>query len=196
MAQVQLKTSTEEFRWQKQELFKAVSREKELDQEILAFSILYNASNIIIYGHYASIKDYAAKFYRYPIRFFSFAEPNGKYKWTAYQFTKNVCFHFMLKLHKLICSAIDQMSLAVAPQPPLSVNVMLKQQVEELKQQISGGDGPSFATLRMLLEELERQRQDNERLRKNAHSGSEPEVVTMLRQELERQRRESKEQLE
>lgn len=33
----------------------------------------------------------------------------GKQKWTAYRFTKNIYLEFMLKLHKLICSAIDKL---------------------------------------------------------------------------------------
>ncbi|KAL9100159.1 MAG: hypothetical protein Q9163_004433 [Psora crenata] len=186
------------------ELFKAVKREKELDRKILAFSISHDATDVRIYGHYASIKDHAAaKFYHHRIRFFTFAEPNGEYKWTAYQFTKNVYFHFMPKLHKLICSAIDQLSFVVAPQPPishsqdllgspfgtdpeseqpdsqemasgptsegtrgskkprLSVNAMLKQQVVELEQQVSGRERHTSEALRTLQEELERQRRES-----------------------------------
>jgi flagellar biosynthesis GTPase FlhF len=221
------------------QLFKFVDREEELHRKILAFSISHDASIVRIYGHYALIKEHVATFYRHPIREFSFTSQNGRDKWTAYQFTKNVYFEFMPKLHKLICSAIDQISLDAAPQrsnppsqipvgdssgtdpesdqpdsqematsapasqdsggfkkPRLSANAMLKQQVEELKRQLSERDGNTSEVLRMLQEELERQRQDNERLRQSANSGNDSEVVTILRQELERQRQESKEQLE
>lgn len=181
------------------ELFKAVNREEELHQEILAFSISHDATIVRIYGHYALVKDRAAKFYRHPIRSFDFTEQNGRDRWTAYQFTKNVYFEFMPKLHKLICSAIDQISLDTAAQRSspssqiplgdslgtdpeseqpdsqdtggfqksrLSANAILKQQVEELKQQLSARDGNISDVLRMLREELERQRQDNESLRR------------------------------
>ena len=93
------------------ELFKLVHREDELHRKILAFSISHDATNVKIYGHYALIKDRAATFYRHPIHSFDFTAQNGRDKWTTYQFTKNVYFEFMPKLHKLICSAIDQISL-------------------------------------------------------------------------------------
>lgn len=93
------------------ELFKLVNREDELHRRILAFSISHDASIVRIYGHYALIKDRAATFYRHPIHEFSFTSQNGRDKWTAYQFTKNVYFEFMPMIHALICSAIDQISL-------------------------------------------------------------------------------------
>lgn len=62
------------------ELFKLVNREDELHRKILAFSISHNASSVRIHGHYALIKDRAAKFYRHPIHDFSLTAQN---KWTA-----------------------------------------------------------------------------------------------------------------
>ena len=102
------------------ELFKKVNREDELHRRILAFSISHDATIVKIYGHYALIKDCAAKFYRHPIHSFDYTAQNGKDKWTAYQFTKNVYFEFMPTLHTLICSAIDQISLDAAPSLPRS----------------------------------------------------------------------------
>ena len=89
------------------ELFRSVKREKELDREILAFSISHDHRSVRIYGHYAVIEENKTTFYRHPIREFSFTEQDGKEKWTAYKFTKNVYDHHSLELHKLICSAID-----------------------------------------------------------------------------------------
>lgn len=106
------------------ELFKLVNREDELHRKILAFSISHDAKIVRIHGHYALIKDHAAKFYCHPIHEFSLTAQNGKDKWTAYQFTKNVYFEFMPTLHALICSAIDQISLNQASQdskPPQQV---------------------------------------------------------------------------
>ncbi|KAI9748635.1 MAG: hypothetical protein M1815_003094 [Lichina confinis] len=98
------------------ELFKLVSREEELHRKVLAFSISHDDTSVRIYGHYAHIKDRVATFYRHPIHDFGFTAQNGRDKWTTYQFTKNVYFQFMPKLHELICSAINQLSPGQASQ--------------------------------------------------------------------------------
>ena len=90
-------------------LFQWVKREKELDRQILAFSISHDHRSVRIYGHYPVIEGDKASFYRHPIRDFSFIEQNGKEKWTAYKFVKNVYDHHSLKIHKLICSGIDDL---------------------------------------------------------------------------------------
>lgn len=71
-------------------LFKAVKREKELHQKILAFSISHDYRSVRIYGHYVVIKEEKTTFYRHPIHEFSFTALDGKEKWTSYKFTKNV----------------------------------------------------------------------------------------------------------
>jgi len=92
------------------ELFKFVKREKELHREILAFSISHDHRAVRIYGHYPVIDGNNTTFYRHPIRTFDFTELDGKDKWTAYIFTKNIYDVWMPKHHKLICSAIDKIS--------------------------------------------------------------------------------------
>jgi hypothetical protein len=62
------------------EFFKLVNREDEFYQIILIFFILYNASIVRIYGHYALIKNRTAKFYRYSIKEFAFTSEEGKEK--------------------------------------------------------------------------------------------------------------------
>ncbi len=91
------------------ELFKAVKREKELHQEILAFSISHDHSSVRIYGHYPVIEEEKTTFYRHPIDKFDFTARDGKEKWTAYKFTKNVYGTWMPIQHKRICSAIDDL---------------------------------------------------------------------------------------
>lgn len=91
------------------ELFKAVKREKELHQEILAFSISHDHRSVRIYGHYAVIEEDETTFYRHPIHEFSFTALDGKEKWTSYKFTKNVYDMWMPIQHKRICSAIDEL---------------------------------------------------------------------------------------
>ncbi|QVM06646.1 hypothetical protein D8B26_001352 [Coccidioides posadasii str. Silveira] len=90
------------------ELFRAVKRENEVHREILAFSISHDHTAVRIYGHYALVDDDKITFYRHPIHNFSFAALDGKEKWTAYRFTKNVYDIWMPTHLKRICSAIDQ----------------------------------------------------------------------------------------
>ena len=90
------------------ELFKLVKREKELHREILTFSISHDHRAVRIYGHYPIIDKDKMMFYRHPIRTFDFTELDGKEKWTAYKFTKNLYDIWMPKYLKKICSAIDK----------------------------------------------------------------------------------------
>ena len=100
------------------ELYRAVKREKELDQEILAFSISHDHSAVRIYGHYAVINDSETTFYRHPIKKFDFTSEEGVDKWTAYKFTKNVYDVWMPTHLNRICSAIDQLPSGLDFQAP------------------------------------------------------------------------------
>ncbi|ATZ47770.1 hypothetical protein BCIN_03g00740 [Botrytis cinerea B05.10] len=91
------------------ELFRLGKREKELHREILGFSLSHNDQIVRIYGHYPVIDGKKTTFYRHPIREFSFTERNGKEKWTAYKFTKNVYDIWMPNHLKRICSVIDSL---------------------------------------------------------------------------------------
>jgi hypothetical protein len=77
------------------ELYRAMKREKELHREILAFSISHDNSSVRIYGHYALINQQKTTYYRHPIHKFDITAFDGKEKWTAYRFTKNVYDKFM-----------------------------------------------------------------------------------------------------
>jgi hypothetical protein len=89
------------------ELFRLVGREMEVHREILAFSISHDHRSVRIYGHYPVIDGKDTKYYRHPIHEFSFAALEGKEKWTAYKFTKNVYDTWMPAHFKRLCSAID-----------------------------------------------------------------------------------------
>ncbi|MCJ1385866.1 hypothetical protein MMC17_008990 [Xylographa soralifera] len=89
------------------QLFKEVKREKELHRKVLAFSISHDDEGVKIFGHYPVIDGDKTTFYRHPIRMFNFTDLDGKEKWTAYKFTKNVYDIWMPNHYKLICSAID-----------------------------------------------------------------------------------------
>ena len=104
------------------ELFRSVKREKELDREILAFSISHDHRSARIYGHYPVIEEDKTTFYRHPIRTFDFTEQDGKEKWTVYKFTKNVYDYHSPKVHKLICSAIDDLPADINFDPSQSAS--------------------------------------------------------------------------
>ncbi|KAL8662831.1 MAG: hypothetical protein Q9202_004345 [Teloschistes flavicans] len=91
------------------ELFRVVNRQAELHREILAFSISHNDSNVRIYGHYTVIQGDQTTFYRHLIRRFDFTDPEGKEKWSTYDFTKNVYEIWKPTHHKRICSALDDL---------------------------------------------------------------------------------------
>lgn len=91
------------------EIFRLVKREKELHREILAFSISHDHETVRIYGHYPVIDGNKTTFYRHPIRKFDFTELDGKEKWTAYRFTKNVYDIWMPTHLRRICSVIDDL---------------------------------------------------------------------------------------
>lgn len=91
------------------ELYRAVKREKELHQEILAFSISHDHTTVRIYGHYALIEEGKTSYYRHQIRNFVFTELSGKEKWTAYRFTRNIYDKFVPIHLNRICAAIDQL---------------------------------------------------------------------------------------
>jgi hypothetical protein len=113
------------------ELYQAVKREQELHQKILVFSISHDNRAVRIYGYYALIMEGKVSFYRYPLRDFSIIDQEGKEKWTAYQFTRNVYESFFPIHLKRICSAIDNL-----PDPDLFL-------VEELSQQSESREVPS-----------------------------------------------------
>ncbi|KAF2000645.1 hypothetical protein P154DRAFT_192223 [Amniculicola lignicola CBS 123094] len=91
------------------ELFRLVKREDEIHQEILAFSVSHDHQSVRIYGHYAVIDGLGTTFYRHPIHNFSFTALDGKEKWTAYKFIKNVYDVWMPTHFKRLCSAIDDL---------------------------------------------------------------------------------------
>ncbi|KAI5926794.1 hypothetical protein F4810DRAFT_488146 [Camillea tinctor] len=91
------------------ELFRLAKRENEVNRQILAFSISHDYCSVRIYGYYPVIDGEDTKYYRHPIHKFDFTALNGKDKWTAYQFTKNIYDTWMPDHFKRICSAIDQL---------------------------------------------------------------------------------------
>ena len=117
------------------ELFRTVKRENEVNRKILAFSVSHNHQSVRIYGHYPVISGKDVKYYRHPIHYFSFTALDGKDKWTAYRFTRNVYDIWMPEHFKNICSAIDQLPSDLAfDVPPFSEATGLSQDLGNLMQ--------------------------------------------------------------
>ena len=120
------------------ELYRAVKREKELHREILAFSISHDHRSVRIYGHYPIIEEDKTTFYRHPIHEFSFIILDGKEKWTAYKFTKNI-YDIWMPIHlKRIYSVVDEL-------PPdidfgLSQSASFPQELESRRPQQSNAE--------------------------------------------------------
>ena len=91
------------------ELFRLVKRETEIDRKILAFSVSHDHRSVRIYGHYAVIDGSRTMFYHYPIHTFDFTSLDGREKWTAYKFIKNVYDTWMPIHFERLCSAIDDL---------------------------------------------------------------------------------------
>ncbi len=91
------------------EPFRLVKRENELHREILAFSVSHDHRTVRIYDHYPVISGDKATFYRHPVQTFDLTALDGKEKWTAYRFAKNVYEMWMPTHLKRIRSAIDEL---------------------------------------------------------------------------------------
>ena len=91
------------------ELYRTVKRQEELHRVVLAFSISHNNRYVRIFAHYAETEEEDAKFFRYPIKSFDITSEDGKDKWTAYNFTRNVYEKFVPIHLERLKSAINQL---------------------------------------------------------------------------------------
>lgn len=114
------------------ELYRRVGRERELHREILAFSISHDSREVQIYGHYALIEGAKTFYYRHPICSLLIAYLDGKDKWTAYKFVRNVYETFMPTHLKRIREAIDQLPSPASgvSQPPQQPNAEVVPEAE------------------------------------------------------------------
>jgi hypothetical protein len=73
----------------------------------VAFSISHDHRAVRIYGHYPVIDGKDTSYYRHPIHTFDFTALDGKDKWTAYKFTKNVYDYLDACSLQRLAKAID-----------------------------------------------------------------------------------------
>lgn len=76
-------------------LYRICSQETQVDGKILGFSVSHNHQQVHISGHYASIQSSVTTYHRHMIRAFNFRDLDGKERWTAYSFVKNVYDHWV-----------------------------------------------------------------------------------------------------
>jgi hypothetical protein len=121
------------------EILRAVECEDNVNRQILAFFIFYDYCSVRIYGHYPVIAGKDTKYYRHPIHKFDFTALDGRDKWTAYRFTKNVYDTWIPSHSKNICSAIDRLPSNLAfDVPPFSEATGLSQDIGNLMQSDAG----------------------------------------------------------
>jgi hypothetical protein len=97
------------------ELYQTVGRERELNRQILVFSVGHDEQSVRLYGHYVYFEDTKIVFYRHHINSFYFTALDGREKWTGYQFTRNV-YDIFSPIHlKRVCSVLDELPESYPP---------------------------------------------------------------------------------
>ncbi|KAI9674977.1 MAG: hypothetical protein M1817_001383 [Caeruleum heppii] len=98
------------------DLYQKVKRAPELHRKVLAFSISHDQHSVRIHSHYAEIDGSAIKYYRHRLKEIMILGDDGKDRWTAYQFVRNVYGSFAPVHLRRIKGAIDQL-----PDPTLEL---------------------------------------------------------------------------
>ncbi|KAL7818372.1 hypothetical protein V8C26DRAFT_55773 [Trichoderma gracile] len=113
------------------ELLRLVGRQNEVNRQVLAFSVSHDHQSVQLYGYYPVITGTKTEYYRHTIHIFNFTTLDGRDKWTAYQFTKNIYDTWMRDHFQRICSAIDQLPEKVDfDVPALSESTGLSQRLD------------------------------------------------------------------
>ena len=101
------------------ELFKGVKREKEIDREILAFSVSHDHESVRIYGYYPVIESTKTTIWRHKIHKGSL---DAQDKWAGYFFTRNLYDIWMPTHLKRISSAIDDITPDIDLEPDAQIS--------------------------------------------------------------------------
>lgn len=91
------------------ELYRIVGRAQELHRKVLGFSISHDHRTVRVYSHYAEIHGQGTTYYRHILKVVDILSEDGKDRWMAYQFVRNVYGSFVPIHLKRIKSAIDQL---------------------------------------------------------------------------------------
>ncbi|KAL8894717.1 MAG: hypothetical protein Q9207_008433 [Kuettlingeria erythrocarpa] len=91
------------------EVFRLVGRAQELHRKVLGFSISHDHRTVRIYSHYAEIDGPGTTYYRHILGAYDILSEDGKDRWAAYQFVRNVYSSFAPMHLERIKSAVDQL---------------------------------------------------------------------------------------
>ncbi|KAI9872348.1 MAG: hypothetical protein M1830_001745 [Pleopsidium flavum] len=189
------------------ELYRNVERAENLHRKILAISISHDHRNVRIYGHYPEIEGPDTRYYRHLIKEFSIANEDGKDRWAAHQFTRNVYNSFVPMHLDRIKSAVDQLpdptlesfqstlsnEDAISSQEMAVTSTSSSQEVGSFKKPAPRKVGVVTTELRAMIQRLESK---NEQQREDAKQREERLVAQLeqQRKESEQQRKESAQQ--
>ena len=97
-------------------LFRLASRAKELNGQILAFSISYNDTYVRIYGYCPRVQGEETKYYRYRIADIALRDPKSKERWKTYKFVRSIYEHWApIHLKRLQSVLIKMDKVVTAP---------------------------------------------------------------------------------
>jgi len=91
-------------------LYRTVNRVKEIDREILAFSVSHDSKYVRIYGHFPVIDGDKVDYCRHSIDSYDLTASEGEKRWTAYKFVANVYNLWAPRHLQRLQSAIDDLS--------------------------------------------------------------------------------------
>lgn len=163
----------------------AVSRLKELDRQILVFSVSHDHMHVAIHGHYARVEDGdKVTFHRYKLRSFDISDQDGKERWTAYHIVRKIYDYFAPIHLQRIRDAIEQLSTGLSfelSSASLESSCGVdqddvesgSQEVSEVMSSSRGGDSAKKAKLKtkvMLQEENDANRERNKELKEQIQS--------------------------
>ena len=177
------------------ELFRKAGRAKELHRKALGFSISHDHCSVRIHVHYPEIDGLVTECYRHTLRNFVITDNDGKERWAAYQFVRNVYDSFVPGHLKRIKGAIDQL-----PDPAIE-----PLQSEPSTEMAEGSQGmvpsappsreagfvkPNLPSNRGVAAELRRQlEQEREQAKQREEQAKQREEQLMEEQRLEREER-------
>ncbi|PQE31574.1 reverse transcriptase protein [Rutstroemia sp. NJR-2017a WRK4] len=118
------------------ELYRRVGRQRELEGEVLAFSVSHNHEAVRIYAYYPIIDGDLTSIHRYEIKKFDITNEDGRERWTVYRFTRNV-YDIYGPIHlERLGSTVDQLPNLQSNQRQLQeLNLTLLPQTKEVESQ-------------------------------------------------------------
>lgn len=183
------------------ELFRKVGRAQELHRKALGFSISHDSQQVRIYVHYPEIDGVYTSCYRHLLKSFDILSEDGKERWSAYRFVRNVYDSFVPDHLERIKSAIDQLPSS-ALESSQSTRGVEDAEDAEGSQEIMATTAPSSQEVGFKKPDLPKrgitavlQAQIDQLIKEKEQASSKASSTELvLQQELERQRQENERQ--